>query len=284
MGNTRYTMNQQQVLRKLNSKLLYVSTSKYEGDWHSTMHSHYFTELFYVVSGKGSFMVEDEIFSVKESDLVIINPNIVHTEKSYNENPLEYIVLGVDGIAFNFNMESTATQYSVFNFHENKKEIVIFLMSLLREVEDKKPNYELICQNLLEVLLIMIMRNADYKLSITDVVMSKKISKECSKVKRYLDSKYAEDITLDKLAEITHMSKYYIIHAFTKYSGVSPINYLINKRIEESKNLLENTDHSIAQIASSIGFSSQSYFSQAFKKSMGISPNEYRKSKKSIVA
>jgi YesN/AraC family two-component response regulator len=282
MGNTRYTINQQQSIRKLNSKLLYVSTSKYEGDWHSTMHSHYFAELFYVIRGSGSFMVEDKIFAVKENDLVIINPNIEHTEKSYNASPLEYIVLGIDGLAFNFNKDDAEVQYSVNNFYDNKHRIQFYLTSMLSEIEDQNPEYELVCQNLLEVLLVQIMRYANYHLIATNILMSKKINKECSKVKRYLDSYYSEHITLDKLADITHINKYYLIHAFTKYSGVSPINYLNNKRIEESKNLLETTNISISQISSNIGFSSQAYFSQAFKKITGNSPNEYRKKKKQL--
>lgn len=50
------------------------------------------------------------------------------------------------------------------------------------------------------------------------------------------------------------MNKYYLVHSFTKHFGCSPISYLNDKRIEESKNLLETTNHSIAAIASMIGF------------------------------
>ena len=54
------------------------------------------------------------------------------------------------------------------------------------------------------------------------------------------------------------------------------------KRIDESKKLLENTDYSIAEISKLIGFSSQSYFSQAFKKKTLMTPNEYRRSVKKM--
>lgn len=73
------------------------------------------------------------------------------------------------------------------------------------------------------------------------------------------------------------MNKYYLAHAFTKHTGVSPINYLIKKRIEEAKNLLSATDYSVAQIALSVGFSSHAYFAQVFKKEVGMSPISYRK-------
>lgn len=281
MGNIRYSVDIKPKLAGINTKLIYVSKSKYEGDWHSAQHSHYFTELFYIVSGKGNFMVEGEIFPVKENELVVVNPNINHTEKSMDESPLEYIVLGIYGVVFNFSKEEHRDKYSVFDFSENKEEVFGYLMSLIKEIEQKKMNYELICQNILDVLLIKIMRNADH-VTINKVELSKKISNECNKVKRYLDSKYSDNITLDDLVELTHISKYYLIHVFTEYSGLSPIKYLNHKRITESKNLLENTDHSVADISLSVGFSSQSYFSQVFKKAMGVSPNEYRKEIKKL--
>ena len=64
--------------------------------------------------------------------------------------------------------------------------------------------------------------------------------------------------------------------------GISPINYLISKRIDESKNLLTTTNYSIRDISSIVGFSNSSYFSQMFKKITGSSPKSY-KSKNSDV-
>ena len=73
------------------------------------------------------------------------------------------------------------------------------------------------------------------------------------------------------------MNKYYLVHSFSKEYGVSPINYLIGRRIEESRYLLADTNHSLSQISHMLGFSSPSYFSQSFRKLEGISPMEYRK-------
>ena len=49
--------------------MLYISTSLYEKDWHSTPHAHHCTELFYVLRGRGSFQANEEIFDIKEDDL-----------------------------------------------------------------------------------------------------------------------------------------------------------------------------------------------------------------------
>ena len=85
-------------------------------------------------------------------------------------------------------------------------------------------------------------------------------------------------LTLEQLAEEAHMNKYYLSHAFKREYGVSPIHYMIGRRIEESKYLLAETDLSMSQIAQLLGFSSLSYFSQVFRRTQSLSPMEYRQS------
>ena len=61
--------------------------------------------------------------------------------------------------------------------------------------------------------------------------------KECALAKRYIDTNYSQNITLDLLAEITHINKFYLAHSFTECIGQSPINYLADRRIEACKEL-----------------------------------------------
>ena len=80
MGNSRHDLSiPKDYFMKDKAKLLYVSSSTYGGDWISTPHTHYCSELFYVLDGVGQFQVEDRIFPVSANDLVIINPNVSHT-------------------------------------------------------------------------------------------------------------------------------------------------------------------------------------------------------------
>lgn len=285
MGNTRHRIESGAPSPFGEVKLLYVSTSKYEGDWQSILHSHPFSELFYVVKGKGSFVAGSREFSIAENDLVVINPHIEHTEKSDSSSPLEYIVLGIEGLSFLFDGSSAlsgngdeqdsekAENNAVHKYSVTSSNIYAYLNIMLEEISRKQPNYETVCQNLLEVFLICILRNES--LSVSQNTNSI-LSRDCAQIKDYLDSNYAQNITLDSLAAITHMNKYYMAHAFTKYTGMSPISYLMQKRIQEGKSLLESTSYSIAEISAMLGFSSQSYFSQAFKKAAGITPIQYR--------
>ena len=67
-----------------------ASSSHYEEDWPSIPHTHAFTELFYVSEGSGEFLIENQHFSIKKDDLIIVNPHIQHTEISLSASPLSY--------------------------------------------------------------------------------------------------------------------------------------------------------------------------------------------------
>ena len=151
---------------------------------------------------------------------------------------------------------------------------MFYMNSMLQEMEGQNRDYEVVCQNLLEVLIIKLIRRTNFAF---EVASSVQITKECIKIKRYIDANYVQDITLDTLAELSHLNKYYMVHAFTQHCGCSPIRYLCQTRIAASKELLANTDYSITEVAQFSGFSSQSYFAQCFRKSCGMSASAYRK-------
>ncbi|WP_368263473.1 AraC family transcriptional regulator, partial [Clostridium disporicum] len=282
MGNTRYLLTKNNVY-DLDFELIYISKSKFENDWHSTLHMHPFTEIFFITSGQGTFQIGDEVVSVKESDLILINPNCSHTERSVSSsNPLEYIVFAINNLAIGIspstlnedNSKDSLNTYKILNFNKKKSEILYNLNTLIKELEEKNLNYELACKSILTLFLIQVMRNTSSDIFITENF--EKVNIECMKIKNYIDSHYSENITLDFLSNLTYVNKFHLVHLFTKEMGISPINYLINKRIDESKNLLITTNYSIRDISSIVGFSNSSYFSQMFKKIAGISPKDFR--------
>ena len=254
--------------------LLNASSSRYEGDWPSIPHSHAFTELFYVRDGRGEFLLEDKIYPISKDDLIIVNPHINHTEISKGTPPLSYFTVGVDGLSFSFNDQK---EYRIFNCRKKEADLLFYFNSLFQELDKQSEGYEKICNYLLHILILQLQRITD---SPFELITAQHPSKECAYIKRYLDSNYSENITLDHLSALSHLNKYYLSHEFTKYYGISPINYLSRKRIDVCKELLENTDYGISDIAHLVGFSSQSYLSQSFRKSCGMTAGTYRKLKK----
>ena len=277
MSRSHYSLNQEQNFTiRGTAKLLNVASARYGGDWHSVPHTHNHMELFFIIGGKGQFLIEDQLHPVGVNNLVIINPNIVHTEVSLNAQPLEYIVLGIEGIQLAGN-DASEKQFNILDHYESV-EISGCLRNILREMEQKNTGYEDVCQAFMEILIIRLMRSTALAVPAESQAVS--ANRQCAAVRRYIDLHFKEALTLEQLAEEGHMNKYYLSHAFKREYGVSPINYMIARRIEESKYLLAETDLSMSQISQLLGFSSLSYFSQVFRRTQAVSPKEYRKSLK----
>ena len=274
MSNERYLMMESDI-KNLSFQLESITKSKYDSDWHSTLHTHPFTELFYVVDGKGEFNIQGQRFPVKANDFVIINPQVEHTELSSPDEPLEYIVLGINGLSFS-NLTPVSEgghPFSFFNLRDEQKDILRYLNAMVQEATSQSMSYELVCHNLLEILLIKILRHQHFDL---EVGKQSKATKDISFIKHYLETYYHESIQLEDLASMTHLSRFYISHSFKKEIGMSPMEYLIAIRIKESKILLRTTNYSISQVADIVGFTTPTYFSKQFRKSTGISPTDYR--------
>lgn len=256
------------------AKFLYIQSSRYAADWHSTLHSHSFTEMFYVVKGRGAFNFRDNsVREIKEDDMVIINPNILHTEVSDPENPLEYIVIGIDGIEFS--IDNNDFGFSIQNYKEHKEEVLFNLKLITQEVDNSDEYSEVVIDNLLKTVVINAIRRTAVSINITDD--EQEVNNDCIFIENYINVHFREKITLDHLASLTFMNKYYLSHIFKEHTGYAPIEYLLKKRISEAEKLLINTNLSISQISGIVGFGTASYFSQYFKQINDISASAYRK-------
>lgn len=100
---------------------------------------------------------------------------------------------------------------------------------------------------------------------------------------KYMHKNYFSDITLEGLAEISGISMQHLCRVFQKEIGMRPIEYLTKIRIFEAKQLLAHTNEPIALIAEKVGYQSAVYFSAVFKKYENVTPNNFRKSKNTVI-
>jgi transcriptional regulator GlxA family with amidase domain len=94
-------------------------------------------------------------------------------------------------------------------------------------------------------------------------------------IKQVMTHHLIEKITLDALSQKFKIDKFNLMRQFKKATGLTPNDYLMALRIEESKQLMYKTD-SLMDIAFTTGFYDQSHFYHCFKKYVGLSPTEYR--------
>lgn len=102
--------------------------------------------------------------------------------------------------------------------------------------------------------------------------------------KAHIDKHYADELSLEKLAELAELSPKYFAEQFKRYYAVSPMEYVAEVRMRTAKQLLASGSGSMKEIAHRVGYRDEFYFSRKFKKSFGISPSAYLKTRHSKLA
>ncbi|UVK41498.1 AraC family transcriptional regulator [Mesorhizobium sp. AR10] len=97
-------------------------------------------------------------------------------------------------------------------------------------------------------------------------------------VLEYIDANLAEPITLGDLATLAGLSPMHFAAQFRMSTGIRPHEYLLRRRIERARELLLQHDSSIVEVALSVGFQTQSHFTTVFKRFMGDTPHQWRRS------
>jgi AraC-like DNA-binding protein len=98
------------------------------------------------------------------------------------------------------------------------------------------------------------------------------------RVLRHIDSNLDSDISVDALALIAGLSRYYFVRAFKRATGATPHQYVLERRIERAKTLLSGSELPVTQISIEVGLANSSYFASMFKRIVGVSPTAYRSS------
>lgn len=108
-------------------------------------------------------------------------------------------------------------------------------------------------------------------------VQNASASEPVDKIMQYIQRHYAENITLKTLSEIAHLDRSYLVRIFKKKYQCTPIRYLINLRLNNARDLVLETDASIADIADCCGYNDKSFFIAQYKSKFGITPSKHRK-------
>lgn len=95
-------------------------------------------------------------------------------------------------------------------------------------------------------------------------------------IKRYIDEHYRERLFLRDIADKFFINMNYLCQLFSSYFNCSFTDYITKRRMEESRNLLENTEFSINQIAQQVGYTDYYYFIRVFRNYFGTSPKKFK--------
>lgn len=226
--------------------------------------------LFYIAKGKEHFYLDNEIIA-DEGSFIFFRPfeKQRHIYKESKTGEFYYVHFNAPDDFDLFGFKSSA----VYTAKHGTKVRDIF-EEIISELQTKQPAYEQICVSKLFNIISLLKRETE-KVSAPQGRYFDKISF----VIQTMNKEYQNNYTLDEYAKMCNMSKFHFLRVFKDITGSSPIEYRNQIRIDHAKEFLEDTAESIGKIGRKVGYLSDTYFCDAFKAKIGISPSQYRKTK-----
>lgn len=226
--------------------------------------------LMYCVGGKGELWVDgDSSRRVDTGDVIVLPPRIAHRYAALGNEPWSLYWVHMKGKRVGDYCASLGSSCLFKGLND------LALLTQFRSLVELAggaygyPAYQLLADSLRHLLSLigyMIRKRADAH----DILAVEKIA-------TYMKANLSRRVTLDELAEISHLSKYYFNRKYKELTGYSPMQHFTHYKMEQACLQLEGARLSIAEIAFELGFEDPLYFSRVFKKFYGISPNLYRK-------
>lgn len=237
----------------------------------------------FIVSGDRQVTTLEKVSFIHAGNVTPMTIGVYHRTSSLSDTPYKrYAIKFTPKIAKhyierigekNFNKVMSHLCYELSSTYQIK--VRQMFEDMLYEYEHYDSNSEFVIEGILGRLIITLLRegkiaeSADIKLHIQDEIIKEILD--------YLDLHYAENPSIETLANLVGLSASHFMKRFHKSVGASYKTYLHCYKIRLAQNILINTNHSISQISEELGFCNPSYFCNIFNKISGNSPREFRK-------
>lgn len=258
-------------------------------------HWHEEFEYIYVTGGTAQFLVADQNFILSAGDCLLINQNVIHRVKPYNDCECTYysvvfhpsLFLDVSNSVIRSKFLDPISNnphlkyYLLMSDNRNVDSFIALLRKIIQVNEQCSFGYELTTRALLCELWISTLQGALERESIPMSENTQSILDEdrVKKILTYIATHYMEQISLEDIASSVHISKSECCRCFKRRLSITPFEYLIKYRIYSAAIMIvQNTERiSVSEIAIKVGFNSSSYFNKMFRKYIGCTPTQFRK-------
>lgn len=278
-------------VEQMHPLVLNVGLAVHNADWNWKNVNSPFTRLYYVTEGSAQIELPDGIYTLSPKHMYFIPAFTIHTnicksnfvhyylhiyEDHYSDNdwldhwkfPVEIEATDLDLALFKrlceINPHMTLQKSDPTTYDNNPTLMQNLIKNRQRAFCDKVESRGIVFQ-----LLSRFFKQGQSKIEMED----NRIAKTVLYIRKHLN----EAIELEKLAEISCLSKDHFIRLFKKELGTTPLQYINQKKIEKAQLLLITEELTVKEIAFQLAFDDYSYFNRLFKKTTGVTPQEYRR-------
>ena len=249
------------------------------------LHFHNYMEVGVCHYGEGEAVIEDRHYPFRDTAITVIPPNIPHDHRTTGERSFwEWLYIDVENVLGEMypNDEILARKVrgeiygNAFCVKRDEQPVLAQLLdSIIKEAEEKKYLYRESIKGLLRSFVVELLRinqcDKDLKrIEQNTLLIASAID--------YVERRYAEDVKISDMAQACSISESHFRKLFGECMGVHPLEFLNLIRIQKACELMTKTDHSIESISYESGFGNVSTFIRNFRKVLGMTPYQWKKS------
>ncbi len=244
-------------------------------------HRHNMHEFVVCLSGHGHYLIGDECYECTPGRTLFIPSRILHGINTLDNQPLDVYFFCVEPDKFNQLIPGIAAQdlrrlLSGVSIAKSDSAVSQRALSIAEKVlveSDsliESPSYMVVA--LLNELLASHLSTCESMQGLQWEFHSKSLQK----VMDWIAENFAQEISVDTMADRANMSRSTFTRQFRKHTGMSLIDYCLQLRIQAATDALANSDTPITELAYDCGFTNLSYFHRVFRRHTSMSPGEYR--------
>ena len=260
---------------KLNCATPYAFIENPQGMTRPHHHNDY--EIYFLISGNRKYFIQNTIYTLRPNQIVIFKPNVPHQVTVNLNIPYERQLLYITPPLFSEVLNNNPSIEKIvnkqfFNLSNKKFTEALGFITKINEELKRDDMYSLdSIRNIISELLIFIERNND-----TSNINIDKSDLRIQTAINYILEHYSEPISLSDCAKVASMNYHSFSKAFQKITAIGFKEFLTRLRIDKGIEYLETTTYPITKIAELVGYSTDNYFSTAFRTLHNTTPKEYR--------
>ncbi|MBB5181154.1 AraC-like DNA-binding protein/mannose-6-phosphate isomerase-like protein (cupin superfamily) [Planomicrobium koreense] len=227
-------------------------------------------EMLLVASGTGIFTINGKSYRAGPGSIVLCNAGDWQEARVDPRSPFQALYLSCSGtLAEGLPISHVRNQQlAPVQFLRVFSELQSLLERIIQQQQDR---------TMLRHLLALFFCTLERALAPAAANETPDIDQVIRKAQHYIEENHSRDITLENLSMELGLNKYAFARLFKELTGVSPIQYVIQCRMQTAQHLLLTTAGTIPEIAAQTGYKSATHFQQAFKKAVGTSPGVFRR-------